>query len=110
MSTLLVCAFLFFSGLIVVSGKLSLRDGVLVDIIDDCDPHDPNSCGSDKCCVKDGIMYIPEATGPRPAYRIECRPLTTVGRLCYLRHSTEMCPCGAGLTCKASSSFFGHCH
>ncbi|XP_046333581.1 uncharacterized protein [Haliotis cracherodii] len=94
-----------------VEGTLKTIKGQLVNVVDNCDPADPNSCGAGKCCVKEGMAYIPEATGPKPAYVIRCQALGTAGRMCFLSmNSHETCPCASGLTCKAGVlGFFGHC-
>ncbi|XP_060080241.1 uncharacterized protein LOC132559625 [Ylistrum balloti] len=96
-----------------LGGSSTHLDGVIHGdtlVVDNCDPNDPNSCGHGQCCVKEGMMYIPEAPGPKPAYRLSCKPLATEGRFCMASKTTEMCPCSAGLTCKTTLGSFGHCH
>ncbi|XP_069135503.1 uncharacterized protein [Argopecten irradians] len=95
------------------SGSSTHLNGVIHGdtlVVDNCDPDDPNSCGAGKCCVKEGMMYIPEAPGPKPAYRLSCQSLASEGHFCMTSHTTEMCPCASGLSCKASLGSFGHCH
>ncbi|XP_033741972.1 uncharacterized protein LOC117328549 [Pecten maximus] len=96
-----------------IGGSPSHQDGVIHGdtlVVDNCDPNDPNSCGDGKCCVKEGMMYIPEAPGPKPAYRLSCRDLAGEGHFCMASPTTEMCPCVTGLTCKTTLGSFGHCH
>ncbi|KAK6170812.1 hypothetical protein SNE40_019116 [Patella caerulea] len=85
--------------------------GLLVNIIDDCDPKDPTSCGEGKCCSKQTMMYIPEFFGPKPTYTISCQPLTSAGRTCLTDPiSTEICPCAHGLTCSPGTVYpMGSC-
>ncbi|OWF53164.1 uncharacterized protein LOC110446757 [Mizuhopecten yessoensis] len=96
-----------------IGGPATHPDGVIHGdtlVVDNCDPNDLNSCGDGKCCVKEGMMYIPEAPGPKPAYRLSCRPMAMEGHFCMATKTTEMCPCVTGLTCKTTLGSFGHCH
>ena len=58
-----------------------------------------------------GIAYIPEATGPKPSYRIACLEYRQLDEFCYAKNNTDLCPCAPSLTCNPTSTggAFGHC-
>ncbi|XP_045157017.2 uncharacterized protein LOC123523399 [Mercenaria mercenaria] len=108
----LTCSVLFLAFLHVVCGNLVTIDGELIRIVDKCTPGDDSTCPSGKCCVKEGLAYIPEYTGPKPAYQIACKPYRQQGEFCYHSHvhtnTHEVCPCAPSLNC-TSHGIFGHC-
>merc|ERR1712140_44414 len=95
-----------------VNADIRLVDGHLTDVRDNCTIGDLNSCGPGKCCVKDALAYIPEYTGVRASYVIECRPLQKEGHLCYTKDNSPFCPCESNLVCDTTKGLgapFGHC-
>ncbi|XP_060558543.1 venom protein 164-like [Ruditapes philippinarum] len=95
------------------SGSLTTINGTLVEIVDNCTPGDDSTCPTGKCCVKKGLGYLPEYTGPKPTYQIACKPFRQQGEFCYHRNVStilhEVCPCAPTLNCE-SHGIFGQCH
>ncbi|XP_064618291.1 uncharacterized protein LOC135482305 [Liolophura sinensis] len=88
---------------------LETRGGVIVDVINDCEPEDPYSCGDGYCCVKDDYVYLDGYTGERPAYRLQCQPLREEGEWCLGHIGGPVCPCAAEFECRRSNSFLRRC-
>ncbi|KAK6170251.1 hypothetical protein SNE40_018688 [Patella caerulea] len=94
-------------------GELKIVNGELTDFVDNCDPNHHNSCGSDKCCVKESLTYTPEtAVGPMPRYRVSCQPLGIKGKSCFVsKKSLEVCPCAKNMFCVPGVlHFLGTCY
>ncbi|ESO93304.1 hypothetical protein LOTGIDRAFT_161870 [Lottia gigantea] len=84
-----------------INGELLTEHGDLIDYVDKCNPKHHNSCGGDKCCLKESLTYTPEtAVGPMPRYRISCQPRGVKGKPCFVhKDSVEVCPCAKNMFC-----------
>ncbi|XP_014780076.1 uncharacterized protein LOC106876164 isoform X1 [Octopus bimaculoides] len=93
-----------------VSGEIKEINGLMVDVQDNCDPGNKDSCSPGYCCVKEVIAYRPQYKGQKAAYKQACRRMRREGEFCMPEDALHICPCNKGFECQAEDEMdYGHC-